>query len=111
MTHEGRPGLGIAARALAVAALATAFVATPVSAATLKADYQFQDTRASSVSGAPELSDLVGLGGPNTFITESVSGAPRRVLAFPEGERARPLVSAGAPSLRQLLRGDARATG
>ena len=28
------------------------------SAATLKADYQFQDTRSSSVAGAPALADL-----------------------------------------------------
>ena len=54
--------------------------ATP--AATLKADYQFQETRSSSVAGAPALTDL----GPGmTYATETVGSCSTRVLTFPKG--------------------------
>lgn len=82
--RSGRRRVG--ASALALAALVTALGATPTGAATLKADYQFQDTRASSAPGAPSLSDLIGVGNPsNSFVTDLVAGAPRRVLSFPKG--------------------------
>ncbi|HEX7291953.1 MAG TPA: hypothetical protein VF250_12580 [Conexibacter sp.] len=52
------------------------------SAATLKASYLLQGTRASQTAGAP---DLVDLGPGNRFTTETIDGAPRQVLAFPRG--------------------------
>lgn len=68
-----------------VGALAAALVlgASGVAgAATLKASYQLQGSRASQVAGAPELADI---GPGNRFKTETVDGAPRQVLAFPKG--------------------------
>ncbi|HEV8130970.1 MAG TPA: SBBP repeat-containing protein, partial [Acidobacteriota bacterium] len=44
----------------------------------LKADYQFQNSRASSISGPPALTDL----GSNSFGTVTVDGSPRTVLRF-----------------------------
>jgi subtilisin-like proprotein convertase family protein len=52
--------------------------AQEASAQTLTADYQFQNTRSSSVAGAPALTDL----GANAFATETVNGVPRTVLVF-----------------------------
>jgi subtilisin-like proprotein convertase family protein len=52
--------------------------AREASAQNLTADYQFQDTRSSSVSGAPALTDL----GSNAFVTDTVEGSPRTVLRF-----------------------------
>ena len=54
----------------------------------LKADYQFQNTRSSSVGGAPGLADLIRLAQScpsycNTFTTDTVKGESRRVLQFP----------------------------
>jgi hypothetical protein len=51
-------------------------------AAILKASYQFQGNRSSTVAGAPELTDL-GVG--NRFAFETIDGISRRVLKFPEG--------------------------
>jgi hypothetical protein len=51
-------------------------------AQTAKADYRFQNDRASSLSGAPDLTDL-GAGGANTFTVEEIDGAARTVLRFP----------------------------
>jgi hypothetical protein len=51
-------------------------------AATLKASYPLQGTRASAIAGAPDLTDL---GPGNRFATETIDGAPRQVLAFPRG--------------------------
>jgi hypothetical protein len=59
--------------------LLTAVLAQGASAATLVGDYQFQGTRASSGPG-PTLLDV---GGSNSFISDSVSGSSRQVLAFP----------------------------
>ena len=56
------------------------------SAATLKADYQLQGNRASSISGAPDLTDL-GVG--NAFAPDTVSGNSRQVLSFPMGSGLR----------------------
>ena len=58
------------------------------SAQALKTDYQFQNTRSSSVGGAPDLVDLIHPGQScptycNTFTTDTVKGEPRRVLQFP----------------------------
>jgi len=50
----------------------------PANGQTLKADYQFQNTRNSSV-GASSLTDT----GSNTFQTDTVDGASRTVLSFP----------------------------
>jgi hypothetical protein len=56
-----------------------ALTATEASAATLKADYRFQNTLASSVGTAPP---LVSEGAGGAFTTETVSGSPRTVWAF-----------------------------
>ena len=67
----------LAGGAALTAALA---VAVPADAAgTLKADYRFQNTRASSVSGLPALTDL---GGANRFAVQPVDGTNRTVLTF-----------------------------
>lgn len=100
----------IATRALAVIAVAMALGAGAASAATLKADYQFQDTHASSVPGASTLADLVAVGNaPNSFVTDSVAGTPRRVLAFPKGNglamsSLRSLLPSGSYSVVLLVR-------
>jgi Ca2+-binding RTX toxin-like protein len=51
-------------------------------AATLAADYQFQDSHASSAGGGGAASDL---GTGNSFATETVDGRSRRVLRYPKG--------------------------
>jgi hypothetical protein len=67
---------GVLPAAITFAALAAA----PASAATLVADYQFQDSRASSVGTAPPVTDLTA----NTFTTAPVgSCSAARVLGFP----------------------------
>jgi subtilisin len=48
----------------------------------LRADYQVQNSRASTVAGAPDLAD-VGTGGAATFQADTVGGTPRTVLRFP----------------------------
>jgi hypothetical protein len=48
------------------------------SSATLQADYQFQNTRDSSVGSPPALADL----GTNSFTSETVDGTSRTVLSF-----------------------------
>jgi hypothetical protein len=65
-----------------LAALAILGCGGTAGAATLKAEYQLQGSRASAVAGAPELADL---GPGNQFVTESVGGVTRQVLAFPSG--------------------------
>ena len=68
---------------LAAAVLLTAGPA--LRAATPAADYQLQNTLASSVAGAPDAQ--YGFGGPGldpTYATESVDGQPRTVLTFTE---------------------------
>jgi hypothetical protein len=60
---------------------AALFAASGASAATLTGDYQFQGTRASSAAG-PALTDI---GAGNAFRSETVMGATRQVLAFPQG--------------------------
>jgi Concanavalin A-like lectin/glucanases superfamily len=69
-------------------ALAAALLLLPVGAsgvagaATLKASYRLQGTRASQLAGAPDLADI----GPGSrFATETVDGTSRQVLAFPKG--------------------------
>jgi hypothetical protein len=52
-------------------------------AQTLKADYQFNNTRSSSVGGAPDLTDLGS--GFNGFLTDNVGGTTQQVLHFPLG--------------------------
>ncbi len=47
------------------------------------ADYQFQNSRSSSVPGAPDLSDVSDNSVPNTFMADTVDGTPQTVLAFP----------------------------
>lgn len=55
--------------------------ATSSASAALRADYQFQNTLASSVGASPALTAL-GLG-TNSFATESVNGSSQAVLTFP----------------------------
>ena len=66
---------------MGLVALASVVAPSVAIAATLKADYQFQDTLASSVAAAPDLFD----GGPGkAFDTEHVGSCPAaRVLTFP----------------------------
>jgi hypothetical protein len=54
-------------------------------APTVKAEYRFEDTLASSVPAAPSLTDLNASGQKNAFATETVFGSARRVLTFPKG--------------------------
>ncbi len=61
---------------------AAGLLAESAPAATLKADYQFQGTRTSSLAGAPALTDIGP--GTNAFATETVEGRPRQVLTFPK---------------------------
>jgi hypothetical protein len=65
-----------------LAALAALGCSAPAGAATLKAEYQLQGSRASAVAGA---ADLLDLGPGNQFAAESVGGLARQVLAFPSG--------------------------
>ncbi len=51
--------------------------------ATLKADYQFQNTRSSSGGASPDLTDIGS--GINSFVTDTVGGSSRTVLQFPKG--------------------------
>ena len=53
--------------------------AQAASAATLRGDYQFAGTNASSCCGAPALTDL----GANGFVQDTVGGSSQTVLAFP----------------------------
>jgi len=70
------------ALAAGLALLAGISAAGTAGAATLKASYSLQGTRASQIAGAP---DLVDLGTGNRFETESIDGMSRQVLAFPRG--------------------------
>jgi hypothetical protein len=74
--------LGRVAGALAAGLALLAVSGAAASAATLKASYLLQGTRASQIAGAP---DLVDLGPGNRFTTETIDGVPRQVLAFPRG--------------------------
>jgi hypothetical protein len=52
-------------------------------AATLRAEYRFQDNLASEIAGAP---DLVNIGAGNRFASERINGLGlQQVLRFPEG--------------------------
>lgn len=59
-----------------------AIVAPQADAASLIADYRFDDNLSSSVGTAPPLTQIPPLG---TYSTATVNGAPDRVLSFPEG--------------------------
>lgn len=72
----------IAKRAGALAAGLMLLGPATSTAATLKASYELQGTRASQVAGAP---DLVDVGPGNRFETATVDGVSRPVLAFPKG--------------------------
>jgi hypothetical protein len=78
-----------ALRGLATVVTAGALVcvgAPAASAATLVADYRFNDTRGSSVGSPPALTDIdTDPAADNVFATEAVGGSQRRVLRFPQG--------------------------
>jgi concanavalin A-like lectin/glucanase superfamily protein len=61
--------------------IAVALFSDSAAAQVLKADYQFQHTLASAVTGAPPLVNIA----ENSFAQETVDGRPRVVLKFPEG--------------------------
>jgi Concanavalin A-like lectin/glucanases superfamily len=74
-------GKGRVVSLLVGVAIAAALIgASAASAATLVGDYQLQGTRASSGAG-PTLTDV---GDTNSFQTDTVMGASRQVLAFPQ---------------------------
>src|SRR5436190_10790998 len=52
-------------------------------AQTLKADYQFQGNLNSSVAGAPAMTNLIGSGGANSFVTDTIDGYSRQTVRFP----------------------------
>lgn len=82
---EGRTALRGFATLVTAAAL-VCLGAQTASAATLVADYRFNDTRASSVGSPPALTDIDDdPAADNVFATETVGGSPRRVLQFPLG--------------------------
>lgn len=58
------------------------FLVQQAAAATLTADYKFQDSFSSSVAGA---TDIQTAGTGDTFVTETVGCTPERVLSFPKG--------------------------
>lgn len=66
-----------------VAALVLLTGGEAATAATLKGSYQLQGNRTSTVVGAPDLTDL---GTGNRFVTETVDGTARQVLAFRQGD-------------------------
>lgn len=70
------------AGALLIASLSTSLPAAQPSQDSLRADYEFQETLASSAGDAPSLRDI---GEGNTYQEEVVGGESRIVLAFPEG--------------------------
>jgi hypothetical protein len=77
-------------KALILALMMSLYLGHEARGATLKADYGFNDSRASSVPGAPNLTDIdsnpqTGPGNDNLFATETIAGTPRRVLTFPQG--------------------------
>jgi hypothetical protein len=80
MTRCRTAALGAVLLAFACAS-GSAGAATPASAPAAVADYQFNDTYSSSVVGAPGLQVL----GPkaDSFVTDTVDGVSRTVLAFP----------------------------
>jgi len=81
MSRTARSGFALLASAAVLCLGAQA-----ASAQNLVADYRFNDTRASSVGAAPEMTDIVkSPNAPNGFATETVGGQPRRVLQFAQG--------------------------
>ena len=75
------PRLTSLLKTVALTALMWAALSGVPAQATLTADYQFENTRASSIP-APTLTDL---GAGNTFITDTVDAVSRIVLQFPQG--------------------------
>lgn len=65
----------------ATVASITVSVSEPVTGGTLQADYQFQNTRSSSVGSAAALTDL----GTNSFTSAVVDGTSTTVLSFAQG--------------------------
>ena len=63
---------------LAVGSITFQLYDPALNAATLKADYRFENNRDSSFSGAPTLTDL----GTNSFTTATVDGVSKTVLSF-----------------------------
>ena len=97
--------------AVAVAALALA-VGPTLRAATLAADYQFQNTLADSLGAAPDVAAVRAPTGPvdPTYATETVDGRPRTVLNFDEATGVRAtttgVIAADDYSLVTLVRFD-----
>ena len=69
-------------RTLLLTLAGTLCLTAPAGAATLIADYRFDDSLESSVPGAPPLANI---GAGNTFAIETVKGQPNTVLTFPKG--------------------------
>ncbi len=77
-----RRRINLATCSIALAMSVTGWTTAAASAsATLRADYQFQNTLASSLGAPPALTTLGS--GTNSFATESVNGSSLTVLTFP----------------------------
>ena len=83
MTHSIRTSL--------LLVLASLFsIATDIHALGLKADYQFQNSSNSSVSGAPDALESTTQPNSYVFATETVYGESRTVLTSPSGVAVAP---------------------
>ncbi len=82
MGFEARLARAVAAASVVMGGVLVAAVPAAASA-TLVADYQFNNSRSSSVGGAPALVDA---GGPNSFVNDSVEGTAQPVLQFAAGD-------------------------
>jgi len=69
-------------RTVALTGLTWAVLSGAAAHAALKADYQFENTLASSTPAPPALTDL---GAGNSFVTDTVDAVSRIVLQFPQG--------------------------
>ena len=77
-------GTHAAARAALLAFVLVFLAVAPAGAATLKADFRFQGSRASSVGTAPAVTDATSPPSTgNRFATETIDGSPHTVLRFP----------------------------
>jgi hypothetical protein len=90
----------------AIALVTAGFAITATTAGAvpaLVADYQFQNSHASSVGGAPDLTDLGG--GTNAFATDDINGHVATDLSFPQdnGLSLSPAVILPSPDIYSVV--------